>query len=39
MIRTIEAAIDEQRAVQLPEGVHLPSTRRTLVTILEEKPA
>jgi hypothetical protein len=36
MIRTIEALIDENGSVSLLEEVHLPTTRRALVTILEE---
>ncbi len=39
MIQTFEAVIDEQGQVRLLEPVHLPSARRALVTILEEKPA
>lgn len=39
MTRTIEAVIDEQGIVRLLEDVHLPSTRRALVTILEDEPA
>ena len=39
MIRTVEAVIDEQGVVRLLEDVHLPSTRRALVTILEDEPA
>lgn len=39
MIRTIEATIDEQGNVRLLEPVKLPSTRRALVTILEDAPA
>lgn len=39
MIRTIEAVIDEQGVVRLLENVHLPSTRRALVTIFEDEPA
>jgi hypothetical protein len=39
MIRTVEAVIDEQGNVRLLEAVHLPSTRRALVTILEDRPA
>jgi hypothetical protein len=38
MIRTIEAKIDEQGNVTLLEPVKLPSTRRALVTILEDAP-
>ena len=39
MIRTIEAVIDEQGNVRLLEPVHLPSSRRALVTILEDRQA
>ncbi|HXB74349.1 MAG TPA: hypothetical protein VNY05_39295 [Candidatus Acidoferrales bacterium] len=39
MIRTVEAVIDEQGNVRLLEPVHLPSPRRALVTILEERQA
>ena len=39
MIRTVEATIDEQGNVKLLEPVNLPSTRRALVTILEDAPA
>jgi hypothetical protein len=39
MIRTIEATIDEQGNVKLLEPVRLTSTRRALVTILEDVPA
>ena len=38
MIRTVEATIDEQGNVKLLEPVQLPSTRRALVTILEDAP-
>jgi hypothetical protein len=38
MIRTIEATIDEQGNVRLLEPVKLTSTRRALVTILEDVP-
>ena len=38
MIRTIEAVIDEQGNVRLLEPVHLPSARRALITILEDRP-
>lgn len=38
MIRTIEATIDEHGNVKLLEPVKLPSTRRALVTILEDVP-
>ena len=37
MIRTVEAVIDEEGNVRLLERVHLPATRRALVTILEER--
>lgn len=39
MIRTIEAVIDEQGNVRLLESVRLPSARRALLTILEDRPA
>lgn len=39
MIRTVEAVIDHRGTVRLLETVELRGTRRTLVTILEEKPA
>ena len=38
MIRTVEAIIDEQGNVRLPEAVRLPAGRRALVTILEDEP-
>jgi len=38
MIRTVEAVIDEQGNLRLLEPVHLPSARRALVTILEDRP-
>jgi hypothetical protein len=38
MIRTIEAIIDEQGNVRLLEPVHLPSARRALLTILDDRP-
>ena len=38
MIRTVEAVIDEQGKVRLLEIVQLSSSRRALVTILEEDP-
>ncbi len=38
MIQTIEAMIDEQGEIHLLHPIHLPSARRALVTILEEKP-
>ena len=37
MIRTVEAVIDEEDNVRLLEPVHLPSSRRALVTILEDR--
>jgi hypothetical protein len=39
MIRTIEAVIDEHGNVRLLEPVHLPSERRALLTILEDRPS
>jgi hypothetical protein len=39
MIRTIEAIIDEHGVVRLLEDVHLPTSQRALVTILEEPPS
>ena len=38
MIRTVEAVIDEQGNLRLLEPVHLPSARRALVTILDDRP-
>jgi len=38
MIRTVEALIDEYGNVRLLEPIQLPSVRRALVTILEERP-
>jgi len=38
MIRTVEAVIDEHGNVMLLEPVRPMSTRRALVTILEEEP-
>lgn len=38
MIRTVEAIIDENGRIQLLESVSLSSSRRALVTILEEEP-
>jgi len=38
MIRTIEAIIDEDGKIQLLEPVNLSSSRRALVTILDEEP-
>jgi hypothetical protein len=38
MIQTIEAIIDEQGQIHLLAPIHLPTARRALVTILEEKP-
>jgi len=38
MIKTVEAVIDQQGRVNLLEPIHLPTTRRALVTILEEQP-
>ncbi len=39
MVRTVEATIDEQGNVRLLEPVKLESTRRALVTILEDAPS
>lgn len=39
MIRTVEAVIDEKGNVRLLENVAVPSARRALVTILEDRPA
>jgi hypothetical protein len=39
MIRTVEAVVDEHGDVRLLEAVHLPASRRALVTILEDEPA
>ena len=38
MIRTVEAIIDEKGRVRLLEPFHPSTTRRALVTILEEDP-
>lgn len=38
MVRTVEAVIDEHGNVRLLEPVHLPTARRALVMILEERP-
>ena len=38
MVRTVEAVIDEQGNVRLLESVQLPSARRALLTILEDRP-
>ncbi|MSV29033.1 MAG: hypothetical protein EXQ52_09855 [Bryobacterales bacterium] len=38
MIQTVEAVIDEEGNVRLLEAVHLPSARRALLTILEDRP-
>jgi hypothetical protein len=39
MIPTVEATIDEQGNVKLLEPVKLSSTRKALVTILEDAPS
>lgn len=39
MIQTYEAIIDEQGHVRLLGTVHLPATRRALVTVLDDEPA
>ena len=36
MIQTVEAVIDEQGNVKLPDDLRLPTGRRALVTVLEE---
>jgi hypothetical protein len=38
MIRTIEAVIDPQGNVHISEPIRLASSRRALVTILDEEP-
>ena len=38
MIQTVEAVIDEEGNVRLLQPVQLPSARRALVTILEDRP-
>ncbi len=38
MIKTVEATIDPDGVVHLKEAVYLKSTKRALVTILEEEP-
>jgi len=38
MRRTVNAVIDEQGNVRLLEPVQLPTARRALVTILDERP-
>ena len=38
MIRTLEAVIDEHGTVRLLEEIHLPGSRRALVTVLEDAP-
>jgi hypothetical protein len=38
MMKTVEAAIDENRSVTILEVIHLQRARRALVTILEESP-
>ncbi len=38
MARTVEATVDENGVVRLLEAVHLTTTHRALVTILEEPP-
>ena len=38
MVQTIEAVIDEDGNVRLLEPVRLPSARRALLTILEDRP-
>ena len=38
MLQTFEAVMDKQGHVRLIEPIHLPETRRVLVTILETEP-
>jgi hypothetical protein len=38
MIQTVEAVIDQNGKVELLESITLPTSRRALVTILEEEP-
>lgn len=38
MIQTLEAVINKQGKIQLPEPVRLKANRRALVTILDEEP-
>jgi hypothetical protein len=38
MIRTVEAIADPHGNVRLLEEVHLPASRRALVTILDDAP-
>ncbi len=38
MIKTVEAVVDKQGSVHLLEEIHLPNSRRALVTILDEEP-
>ncbi len=38
MIKTVEAVVDKQGGVHLLEEIHLPNSRRALVTILDEEP-
>jgi hypothetical protein len=38
MIQTVEAVIDQNGQVHLPEGVSLPTSRRAIVMILDEEP-
>jgi hypothetical protein len=37
-MKTVEAIIETNGQVRLVEPIHLPTTRRALVTILEETP-
>lgn len=39
MAQTVEAIIDKDGNIHLLESIHLPQSRRALVTILEEEPA
>jgi hypothetical protein len=38
MIQTVEAVIDQNGQVHLPEGVSLPPSKRAIVMILDEEP-
>jgi hypothetical protein len=38
MIQTVEAMIDQNGQVYLPEGMKLPASRRAIVMILDEEP-
>jgi hypothetical protein len=38
MIQTVEAVIDQNGQVHLPEGLGLPTSRSAIVMILDEEP-